>query len=272
MTSSMPHAHLLQDGTEITDGASLFSFYDEDVNDTNLNTYERYFYSLDCDNVTNTQRFYINTETGAIQYRGDYDLDTAGTPTQLECTVTITDYYGLYDTADLYIYIKNVNEFSPEFTHTSYTFYLASNTLVGTYLTTVSAVDYDSSDDEDDEITFTVSDAMFAVNNDGALYTADTLSSDVTFEIYASNYGEADKTGTSTVTVVILSTTTTTTTTTDRNKGIHSMISKKVVILYAYIFTYVELFAGEWVGNTNTSIKCIKFTLVFTGFRLCTND
>ncbi|XP_053407276.1 fat-like cadherin-related tumor suppressor homolog [Mercenaria mercenaria] len=214
------------DGTQVTAG-TLFTFNDEDLTD-NGNSYEDHFFSLDCDNVTNTQRFYIDTDSGDIQYEGDYDLDTAGTPLDLECTITITDYHGLYDTASLYIHVKNDNEFSPEFTHTSYTFYLPSNTKVGTYLATVSAVDYDSSDDDDNVITYTLDaagQALLTINNDGNLYTVESfdlhIGSTHTVEAYASNYNVAGRTGTTVITIEIPATTTTTTTTTDRNKDFY---------------------------------------------------
>lgn len=193
------------------------------------NTYESQTFSLDCGNVTDTQRFYMDTQTGEITFSGDYDLDVAGTPDQLDCTVTVTDYYGLSDTVALYVHIQNKNEFTPQFTHSSYTFFLPSNTLIGTYLGSVSAVDLDSSDDDDNKITYSIDQTNFAndilaVNNDGSVYLISSLvplqgNSNQYAYILATNEPGSSTTGTTTVFIEVPATTTVTTTTTDKNLG-----------------------------------------------------
>lgn len=203
------------DGTSVFP-SSTFTVSDEDVGDTKS-------FSLDCDGGTNTHRFHIDVATGEIVFRGAYDLDVEGTPSQVACVITVQDQLGLTDTANLYIHIKSNNEFTPEFTHPSYTLYLDNYSLVGTYLLTVSANDYDSSDNDDNVITYTTNNDVLAVDYDGAVYLAKSLASyttSFTVEVLASNYNVMAKTGTTTITISIAATTTTsTTTTTDREKG-----------------------------------------------------
>ncbi|XP_052771317.1 cadherin EGF LAG seven-pass G-type receptor fmi-1-like [Mya arenaria] len=220
------------DGYIVSDGSIfLNSFVDEDLN-SNLNTYEAHEFYLDCDNTTNTQRFLINKDTAAITLQGDYDLDATGTPDEVSCTVTVQDKYGLSDTTKLYIHVKNVNEHAPEFTHLNYTWYLATNSLVGTFLGTVSAVDFDCDCDDDAKITYTVDQSLIiaetditnpllAVNNDGSVYTISKVPArDAQYTlgpvcIEASNNN--GKTGNTTVMIFVPGSTTTSTTTTDRN-------------------------------------------------------
>ena len=157
-------------------------------------------------------------------FRGDYDLAVSGTPSQVECTITITDYYGLSDTAGLHIHIQNDNTFTPSFELNLYIFYVAANTPVGTLLGKLNAIDYDSSDDYDNEITYYLSNSaqsIMAINNDGSLYISGSLEASVgqtiSRTVHASNY--LINSGQATVRLIIPATTTVVTTTTDRNKG-----------------------------------------------------
>lgn len=208
----------------------MFSFSDEDK-DKASNSYESHTFSLDCDNATNTQRFYIDITSGDVTLKGDYDLDIAGTPDEVACTVTVTDALGLSDTVTLYININNLNESTPQFTHLSHVFYISSNELVGTYLGSVSAVDWDSEDDDNNNITYTIDQSsqyayLLAVNNDGAIYLANQpleahiSSSPLTVLVFATNEPNPSTTGTTTITIFIPETTTSPNiTTTDRNLG-----------------------------------------------------
>ena len=71
--------------------------YDEDTLEA-LNG-ETHTYSLDCDNGTQTQRFYLDPTTASLVFAGPFDLDTTGTPNEVSCDITVTDKYGLTDTA-----------------------------------------------------------------------------------------------------------------------------------------------------------------------------
>ncbi|KAH3787943.1 neural-cadherin-like [Dreissena polymorpha] len=206
---------------------SFFStkFVDEDKSST-LNTYEVHEYYLDCDSATNTQRFKIDTTSGGIVCDGPYDLDVAGTPDEVTCTVTVKDKYGLSDSTLLYIHVNNVNEYAPKFTQSNYSFYLATNSLVGTYLDTVSAVDFDSSDDDDNRIMFSIEQStVLAVNHDGSVYLISSLASQSMGGVLGPAYIVAkDKNGGPTarnssteIWIYISGSTTTSTTTTDRN-------------------------------------------------------
>ena len=91
----------LKDGTELTDG-SIFTnnVYDEDSEEP-LNAEEHRF-SLDCESGTQTHRFYLDPTTARLTFKGPFDLDTGTTPDEVSCVITVTDKYGLSDTAGEY--------------------------------------------------------------------------------------------------------------------------------------------------------------------------
>ena len=149
---------------------------------------------------------------------------------------------------DIYIHVTNVNEFSPEFSQTSYTIYVQPNTLVGTSVLSVSADDLDANLDTDSEFYYTLDQSTlpggteyFHIDQKGRIYLVEDLTtfSGVTlnFTTIVTNPGTPVKSGTATVEVIIPSGTTTTTTsaTTDRDKGktivISDEISFKIVII-----------------------------------------
>ena len=70
---------------------------DEDE-DEPLNA-ETHTYSLDCESGTQAHRFYLNPDTAELVFKGPYDLDTGTTPDEVSCVITVTDKYGLTDTA-----------------------------------------------------------------------------------------------------------------------------------------------------------------------------
>ena len=200
---------------------------DEDSSEAvNAETHE---YMLNC--TSETQRFYMTSSSGQIEYQGPYDLDISGTPNEADCQVTVVDKFGLSATAGLYIHVKNVNEFSPEFTQLNYSAYVATNTLIGKDLITVSAIDLDNNDDDDNVITYSIDQSSGGISNliqishTGTIYAAQSFSSytaGITLGpiiLQASNYGVAGRTGTASIFLVIPQSTTTVTTTTDRNYG-----------------------------------------------------
>ncbi|KAL4231643.1 bahd acyltransferase [Mactra antiquata] len=252
------------DGTVVTDGTVFTStIHDEDTIVAANNEVHRY--SLDCDNITTTQKFYMNEDTAEITFEGAYDLDTAGYSNEVTCTVTVTDYYGLSDTTILYIFIVNQNESTPAFTHSTYTFYLATNTPVGTFVGSITAHDYDSSDDYNDEIIYSLDqtalgDKLLAVDNNGGLYLMDTvldyshlISSSMLPAIVAQaeNAGNGP-TGVATINIVIPETTTVTTTTTDRNEDF-----------------YEDRWSYFWLMSAIGGIALIIIALSLVLFRIC---
>lgn len=72
----------------------------------------------------------------------DYDLDVAGTATSVTCTVTVSDG-DLKDTASLVVTINDVNDNTPTFGSSVYTFYASPYTSVGTVLGSIAATDAD---------------------------------------------------------------------------------------------------------------------------------
>lgn len=75
-------------------------------------------------------------------FSADYDVDVPGTPTFVTCDVTVSDGQ-LTDTALLVIGINNLNDNSPIFHNTSYTFSVKVNSSSGSFVGVVSAVDND---------------------------------------------------------------------------------------------------------------------------------
>lgn len=72
----------------------------------------------------------------------DYDLDVAGTATSVTCTVTVSDG-DLKDAASLVVTINDVNDNTPTFGSSVYTFYASPYTSVGTVLGSIAATDAD---------------------------------------------------------------------------------------------------------------------------------
>ena len=133
---------------------------------------------------------------------------------------------------DIYIHVTNVNEFSPEFSQTSYTIYVQPNTLVGTSVLSVSADDLDANLDTDSEFYYTLDQSTlpggteyFHIDQKGRIYLVEDLTTfsgvALNFTTIVTNPGTPVKSGTAIVEVIIPSGTTTTTTsaTTDRDKG-----------------------------------------------------
>ena len=134
---------------------------------------------------------------------------------------------------DIHIHVTNVNEFSPEFSQTSYTIYVQPNTLVGTSVLSVSADDLDADLDTDKEFFYTLDQSTlpggteyFHIDQKGRIYLVESLLAfslgDAlgTFTTVVTNPGNPVMSGTANVEVIIPgSTTTAAGTTTDRNKG-----------------------------------------------------
>lgn len=71
----------------------------------------------------------------------NYDVDT-GSATSLSCTVTVSDGE-LTDTATLNVIINNINDNTPTFTASSYSFFASSTADVGTIIASLPATDGD---------------------------------------------------------------------------------------------------------------------------------
>ena len=84
----------------------------------------------------------IDSTTGLLSYSVEYDLDKAGTASRLDCDVTISDNE-YSDTAHLNITILEENDNTPVFDHEEYTFFVSTDSVVGTYVGDVHARDGD---------------------------------------------------------------------------------------------------------------------------------
>ncbi|XP_062608396.1 protocadherin beta-2-like [Saccostrea cucullata] len=118
------------------EGSARSTVGDPSFDVTDPDTGETLSYSIDC------SMFLINASTGVISFSHDYDLDRAGTASTVTCTVTVTDG-DLSDTASLVVTINDVNDNTPTFGSSTYTFYTQPNTGVGTVLGSIAATDGD---------------------------------------------------------------------------------------------------------------------------------
>ncbi|XP_048727546.1 serine-rich adhesin for platelets-like [Ostrea edulis] len=199
-------------GNESTAGSSIgtppFSVIDPDAGATQT-------YSQNCPQLT------MDPTTKLVTLSTDYDVDT-GNPTSLTCTVTVSDGE-LTDTAILNVNIDNINDNTPTFTASSYSFYAFSTADVGTIIASLPATDGDI--DTFGDITYTINQTStggnyFGISNTGDLLVTSSLGgfslgTTLTVTITATDGGGL--TDSATITLVIpAATTTTVSTTTDR--------------------------------------------------------
>ncbi|XP_061183484.1 protocadherin Fat 4-like [Saccostrea echinata] len=174
-------------------------------------------YSTTCTDIT------IDSATGAASFTSAYDMDEAGKSGTITCPVTVSDG-SLTDTATLTITVNNINDNTPSFGQSAYTFTTANTVAVGTRLGSIAATDGDLSTSLFGTITYelnqlTLGGDYFGVTSTGSLYVKaaiTSLSSGSTYTITATARDGGLLSDTASITIIIPSTTTTTTTTTDR--------------------------------------------------------
>ncbi|KAL3888204.1 hypothetical protein ACJMK2_000580 [Sinanodonta woodiana] len=181
---------------------------------------ETLVFGLDCG--VYTDYFSMASSSGLLSFKGVYDLDTIGTPSDVRCNATVEDIGGLSAKMRLNIYVALVNDHLPSFQLSSYTFYVAAATAVGTLAFSLTATDHDTN--TGDVITYSLNQSMladsyFMITNDGSVYVLKTLAplyigAELSFIARATD--SASHVGTSTVLVKVPVSTTTVTTTTDR--------------------------------------------------------
>lgn len=86
----------------------------------------------------------VNSTTGYLYFKMDYDIDRASFPSEIELQIEIKDGGGLRDNCSLIITINDINDNKPIFNATHYVFKVSSNANSGTTLGTVHAEDLDS--------------------------------------------------------------------------------------------------------------------------------
>lgn len=148
-----------------------YNIRDPDAGDTHT-------FSIDCG--TNTSRILIHRTTGRISFNGDYDLDTEGTPTDFQCSINITDYDGLYDTCEMAINVRYVNDYTPSFPFASYPVTIHNYQVIGTIVLTLTATDLDlvkyGTFHYSLVQTFDGGAELFGVLKNGSIYIKDDLS------------------------------------------------------------------------------------------------
>lgn len=174
-------------------------------------------YAIDC------PTFIINSNSGVVSFSHDYDLDVAGTATSVTCTVTVSDG-DLKDTASLVVTINDVNDNTPTFGSSVYTFYASPYTSVGTVLGSIAATDADIG--AFGTVSYKIDQVVlgyeyFGVQSNGDFYVKNgltTFSSGTTLTITATAADTGGLQDTATVSVIIPeSTTAAPATTTDRH-------------------------------------------------------
>ncbi|KAL3861471.1 hypothetical protein ACJMK2_007505 [Sinanodonta woodiana] len=179
-------------------------------------------FSNDCG--ANTGLFTMSSATGRLTLAADYDYDLGTLPTTVTCIVKVTDSGGLTATATLSVTFNNINDNTPIFVPSSYTFFASYDATVSTSIGSVTATDRDlgtygvvsySLDQS------SLPSAYFGVDGTtGKLYISSSVKpigtgNSVSFKAIATDGGGL--TSTTTITVkVALTTTVATTTTTDR--------------------------------------------------------
>lgn len=178
-------------------------------------------FQFDCG--ADTGRFSFGSSTGSIQFKTVYDLDISGVPTNIMCTVYISDGR-LSDSAELSITVEHENEAAPTFPQSSISVYVECVAEALTVVTKVSAYESDGVNNDHGSIYYILDQSglrkdYFGIKENGVIYTKDVLTSMCAGDTLVFNVVALDRAGknsTLQVTVnVVLTTTTSTTTTTE---------------------------------------------------------
>lgn len=134
-------------GTELS--APGFVVTDPDSADTK-------FYTMDCSGY-NTGFFEMDSSNGKVYLGRDFDRDV-GHPETTNCKVTVRDAGGLTATTSLTITIADINDNTPTFESSVFTFYLDPYDPVGTHVGNVSLTATDN------DITASLSSVVYTVD------------------------------------------------------------------------------------------------------------
>ncbi|KAL3874383.1 hypothetical protein ACJMK2_037409, partial [Sinanodonta woodiana] len=198
-------------------------------------------YSMDCG--SNSGYMTMASSTGLLTYAINYDLDKSGLPTAITCIVTATDSGGLTATATVSVDIAEINDNTPTFLSSSYTFTFYNNIVVGTTIGNVSAVDGDIG--TNGQFTYsldqtTLANNYFQISQAGLITLKNSLSgvvSDLDFTAKATDTGGLQ--GFASVKVIVLEPTTTTAATT--TVGYKNMFDDKRNIVWISILAVVAV-------------------------------
>ncbi|XP_061171751.1 protocadherin Fat 4-like [Saccostrea echinata] len=190
-------------------GTPVFDVTDPDTGATQK-------YSINC------PEFNMNTNTAAVTLATEYDLDISGTASVVTCNVTVTDGQ-LTATSVLQVTLNNINDNTPTFSQSSYTFFAQPNVGVGTVLGSILATDADIGAFGTLSYTLdqiSLGNQYFGVQSNGDFYVnaqLTTFSNGQTLSVTAIVTDSGGLNDTATITIVIpQSTTAAPTTTTDR--------------------------------------------------------
>ncbi|KAK3597372.1 hypothetical protein CHS0354_034615 [Potamilus streckersoni] len=164
----------------------------------------------------------MNSANGILTFAVDYDLDVPGKPTMITCIVTATDSGGLTATTTLSITLKEVNDHTPTFSPSSYTFYVYNDSATGTVLGNLLAKDADIG--TNGQFMFSINQAglgqnYFDVSSTGRFTLQGSLNgiqggTSWPFTVSATDSGSPSRVGSASILVIVLEATTTTASTT----------------------------------------------------------
>ncbi|KAK3597375.1 hypothetical protein CHS0354_034618 [Potamilus streckersoni] len=187
---------------------------------TDIDVVDTRTFKQDCG--ANNGYMLMNSANGILTFAVDYDLDVPGKPTMITCIVTATDSGGLTATTTLSITLKEVNDHTPTFSPSSYTFYIYNNSAPGTVLGNVLAKDADIG--TNGQFMFSndqtgLGQNYFDVSSTGRVTLQGSLNgikggTNLPFTVYATDTGSPPRVGSASILVIVLEATTTTASTT----------------------------------------------------------
>ncbi|KAL3874012.1 hypothetical protein ACJMK2_037081, partial [Sinanodonta woodiana] len=215
-----------------------FVVTDIDIGDTRT-------FKQDCG--ANNGYLLMNSANGILTFAVDYDLDVPGKPTLITCIVTATDSGGLIATATLSITMKEINDHTPTFSPSSYTFYVYNNSAPGTVLGNVLAKDADIG--TNGQFAFSTDQTglaqnYFDVSSTGRVTLQGSLNgikggTNLPFTVFATDAGSPARVGSASVIVIVLDPTTTSSSTT--TTGYKTFIDDKRNIVWIVFLSLLGL-------------------------------
>ncbi|KAK3599455.1 hypothetical protein CHS0354_036475 [Potamilus streckersoni] len=224
-----------------------FYVHDVDVDDTHI-------FKHDC--FPKNSYFTMNDTTGMLTFAVDYDLDIPGRPKIINCNVKVTDKGNLTATAMLSITLNEINDNTPTFNNSSYTFVVYNDSVLGQVIGHVSAMDADVG--TDGQFVYSTNQTglaqnYFTVSPTGYITIERSLNrehvgSRLFFTVYATDAGSPARTGSASVTVIVLEPTTTTASTTTNSYRTFIEDKRNIVwIVFLAVLVFLIVLLTLWI-------------------------
>ncbi|KAL3864919.1 hypothetical protein ACJMK2_006565 [Sinanodonta woodiana] len=245
-------------------------FYVHDVDDNDTHTFEH-----DC--VPQNSYFIMNDTNGMLTFAGDYDLDIPGRPRLITCNVKVIDKGNLSATATLSITINEINDNTPTFNNSSYTFVVYNDSVFGKVIGHISATDADIG--TDGQFFYSTNQTglaqrYFSVSPTGYVTLEVSLSREhigasLFFIVYAIDAGSPARTGSASVTVTVLEPPMTTASPTTHSYKTFIEDKRNVVwIVFTAVLVFLTALVTLWVCWTSI----MNWPIGFYPFRECARN